>query len=150
MCAFTFSFLAIPRIGLSVGQGIWGGAAIIVSFVAGLIVGQSTIKSALIILAMVLLLIGAPAWLTTHNVTLCIGRVAGVVGIALCQEISDRVPLPCFDTIPEHELLHSQAQQGDYVNYTDKETTSSGADATVYVDNTENTDTDTQDDNGSV
>eukprot|EP01047_Picozoa_sp_COSAG01_P104292 COSAG01_NODE_33633_length_561_cov_0.911255_1_plen_136_part_01 len=33
--ATTFSFLAIPRIGLALAQGIWGGTAITVSFLWG-------------------------------------------------------------------------------------------------------------------
>eukprot|EP00035_Acanthoeca_spectabilis_P009733 m.171718 g.171718 ORF g.171718 m.171718 type:complete len:341 (-) comp14819_c0_seq4:73-1095(-) len=32
-----FSFLAIPRIGLAIGQGVWGGVAIVVSFLWGAI-----------------------------------------------------------------------------------------------------------------
>jgi len=77
VCAFTFSFLAIPKVGLSVGQGVWGGTAIVVSFVDGLIVGNSSIKNNLIIVALVLLLVG-------------------VVGIAFCVELSKKLPVGCI------------------------------------------------------
>eukprot|EP00658_Telonema_sp_P-2_P004503 TRINITY_DN11679_c0_g1_i1.p1 TRINITY_DN11679_c0_g1~~TRINITY_DN11679_c0_g1_i1.p1 ORF type:complete len:362 (+),score=107.65 TRINITY_DN11679_c0_g1_i1:46-1086(+) len=75
--SMTFSFLAIQAIGLSVAQGVWGGVALLTSFFGGLVVGQSSIKSALIVLALSMLLLG-------------------VVGIALCQELTSRVWLPCF------------------------------------------------------
>eukprot|EP00037_Helgoeca_nana_P016425 m.154574 g.154574 ORF g.154574 m.154574 type:complete len:371 (-) comp23517_c0_seq2:129-1241(-) len=41
-----FSFLAIPRVGLAIGQGVWGGVAILVSFLWGAI-GPSEISNPL-------------------------------------------------------------------------------------------------------
>merc|ERR1711865_448247 len=79
VCAFTFSFLAIPRVGLSVGQGVWGGTAIVVSFVDGLIIGNSSIKNGLIALALTCLLVG-------------------VAGIAFCAELAKKLPLSCLDS----------------------------------------------------
>jgi hypothetical protein len=35
--AALFSFLAIPEIGLAIGQGVWGGSAVLVSFLWGAI-----------------------------------------------------------------------------------------------------------------
>jgi len=89
VCAFTFSFLAIPLVGLSIGQGVWGGMAIIVSFVGGLIVGQSSVKSALIILALALLL-------------------TGVIGIAFCGELTSKLWLPCFQDNKSDYLIENK------------------------------------------
>merc|ERR1711907_515714 len=117
VCAFTFSFLTIPLVGLSVGQGVWGGAAIIVSFVAGLIVGQSTVKSALIVLALALLLIG-------------------VIGIALCEELKEKLDLPCFISSEEEQALHVPHfdQQAPGTETESSSTPSqSGEETTLYV-----------------
>jgi len=68
--AFTFSFLAIPLVGLSIGQGVWGGTAIIVSVLWGIIAFSNTVDSVIgTVGAMVLLLLG-------------------VAGIAFCGEIA--------------------------------------------------------------
>jgi len=104
VCAFTFSFLAIPKVGLSVGQGVWGGTAIVVSFVDGLIVGNSSIKNNLIIVALALLL-------------------TGVVGIAFCQELSMKLPLGCLGESKKRdseEPLTDEAAR-DSKNYTTTE-----------------------------
>merc|ERR1712086_167530 len=104
VCAFTFSFLAIPKDGLSVGQGVWGGTAIVVSFVDGLIVGNSSIKNNLIIVALALLL-------------------TGVVGIAFCQELSMKLPLGCLGESKKRdseEPLTDEAAR-DSKNYTTTE-----------------------------
>lgn len=57
--AFTFSFLAIPLIGVSVAQGVWGGVSILVAFLWGVVALGNTITSWLgAIGAILLLLIG--------------------------------------------------------------------------------------------
>mmetsp|Transcript_10227 Transcript_10227/g.37645 ORF Transcript_10227/g.37645 Transcript_10227/m.37645 type:complete len:366 (-) Transcript_10227:898-1995(-) len=71
--ALVFSFLAIPLVGLSLAQGVWGGTAILVSFVWGLTVFDETIK--IIPLAAVGLLL----------------LIVGVLGIAFCVPIGKLV-----------------------------------------------------------
>ena len=60
--AVTGSFVAVPKIGLSVGQGVWGGVAIVMSFVAGVmpfVPGHNVVSSiAGVVGALVLLLLG--------------------------------------------------------------------------------------------
>merc|ERR1712216_1012187 len=71
--AVLFSFLAIPLAGLSIAQGVWGGAAILVSFLWGWIgpqpLGKALGSLPLSMIALVFL-------------------VAGVVGIVYCEQIA--------------------------------------------------------------
>ncbi|GAB5363354.1 hypothetical protein AAMO2058_000875600 [Amorphochlora amoebiformis] len=68
--SIIFSFAAIPYIGLAMAQGVWGGTAIIVSFLWGVAVfGNEIISTGLATAAIILLLIG-------------------VVGIAFCKNIA--------------------------------------------------------------
>jgi hypothetical protein len=66
--SILFSFLAIPRIGLALGQGVWGGCAIITSFLLGSYKAQSLGNVTLAAVAIVLLLVG-------------------VIGITFCEAI---------------------------------------------------------------
>merc|ERR1711871_472494 len=68
--AFTFSFLAIPRVGLSIGQGVWGGVAIIVSILWGIIAFGNQIVS-------------IPEAASAFAILLI-----GVGGIAFCNDIA--------------------------------------------------------------
>ena len=43
--AITFSFLAIPRVGLSIGQGVWGGTSILVAIILGIAVVGNKVSS---------------------------------------------------------------------------------------------------------
>eukprot|EP00736_Rhodelphis_marinus_P013465 Rmarinus@m.18117 len=70
--AFAFSFLAIPLAGLGIGQGIWAGSAIFVSFVWGVVAFPDDNK------------IGSP----TLVVFALLFLTVGVVGIAFCRPIS--------------------------------------------------------------
>jgi len=67
--ALTFSFLAIPKVGLSIGQGVWGGTSIIVAVILGIVVQHDAISS--------------PAGLGFALVIL----IGSIVGIAFCNEI---------------------------------------------------------------
>jgi len=68
--AITFSFSAIEHIGVALGQGIWGGFAILVSFVWGVVGFGNSIKEPVLAIGAILLLLG------------------GVVGIAFCETIA--------------------------------------------------------------
>lgn len=56
--SLTFSFLAVPRVGLAVGQGVWGGTAIVISFLWGVLVDQDHVRLWLALLALFFLLLG--------------------------------------------------------------------------------------------
>ncbi|CEM31581.1 unnamed protein product [Vitrella brassicaformis CCMP3155] len=67
--AFTFSFLAVAKAGVSIGQGVWCGTAIIVSYLWGtLAFGDVITNVPLNLIGLVLLLVGS-------------------TGIAFCQEL---------------------------------------------------------------
>jgi glucose uptake protein GlcU len=72
LLSVLFSFLAIPRIGLALGQGVWGGCAIITSFLLGCFKANTFGNVGLAIIAMVLLLVG-------------------VMGITFCELIGERM-----------------------------------------------------------
>lgn len=76
--ATLFSFLAIPRVGLATGQGVWGGTAVTVSFLWG-VLGPSPIGSAP----------KSAAW-SAVGVALI---VAGILGIVLLDGIARRLGL---------------------------------------------------------
>mmetsp|Transcript_19851 Transcript_19851/g.48567 ORF Transcript_19851/g.48567 Transcript_19851/m.48567 type:complete len:334 (-) Transcript_19851:624-1625(-) len=67
----TFSFAAIPYIGLAMAQGVWGGSAILVAWIWGVAVFGNTIHSPGLAAAAIILL------------------TSGVIGIAFCQNIAD-------------------------------------------------------------
>eukprot|EP01012_Entosiphon_sulcatum_P019567 TRINITY_DN2447_c0_g1_i1.p1 TRINITY_DN2447_c0_g1~~TRINITY_DN2447_c0_g1_i1.p1 ORF type:complete len:348 (-),score=52.89 TRINITY_DN2447_c0_g1_i1:423-1466(-) len=73
--AVLFSFAAIPLIGLSVGQGVWGAAAIFVSFLWG-VIGPSEVSAPL------------------RNVPLSLMALAlltvGCLGIVYCRELATK------------------------------------------------------------
>lgn len=59
VAATAFSFVAIPLIGVSLAQGIWGGCAILVSCFWGVVVfGNKIEKPALMPVALLLLVVG--------------------------------------------------------------------------------------------
>jgi glucose uptake protein GlcU len=72
LMSVLFSFLAIPRIGLALGQGVWGGCAIVTSFFLGCYKNNSLGNIPLALLALVLLLVG-------------------VMGITFCEAIGERL-----------------------------------------------------------
>lgn len=76
--ATLFSFLAIPRVGLATGQGVWGGTAVTVSFLWG-VLGPSPIGSAP----------KSAAW-SAVGVGLI---VVGILGIVLLDGIARRLGL---------------------------------------------------------
>lgn len=67
--ALTFSFLAIPRVGLSIGQGVWGGASILMSILLGITVSKNEVTSVVSLVFALLILL------------------ASIGGIAFCNEI---------------------------------------------------------------
>lgn len=71
--AFTFSFLAIPLIGVSVAQGVWGGVSILVAFLWGVVALGNTITSWLGAIGAILLLL------------------IGVTGIAFCDDLAKKL-----------------------------------------------------------
>jgi len=89
--AISFSFLAVDCIGVALGQGVWGGIAIVVSYAWGVIAFGNPIASPLLAgLAMILL---------------CIG----VVGIAFCEAIGGKFgdsssPREHFDVAQQHSF----------------------------------------------
>uniref|UniRef100_A0A0G4HNV1 EamA domain-containing protein n=1 Tax=Chromera velia CCMP2878 TaxID=1169474 RepID=A0A0G4HNV1_9ALVE len=68
--AFTFSFLAVPRVGVAIGQGVWSCAAMLISFMWGTVVNGDRIKSVGLAVAALFML------------------VIGGLGISLCTEVS--------------------------------------------------------------
>jgi hypothetical protein len=70
--SILFSFLAIPRIGLALGQGVWGGCAIITSFLLGSYKNGSLGNAGLAGVAIALLLVG-------------------VAGITFCEAIGSKL-----------------------------------------------------------
>jgi multidrug transporter EmrE-like cation transporter len=70
--SIAFSFAAIQKIGVALGQGLWGGAAILVSFLWGVIAFGDQVQSVLV-----------------AGVSLCL-LGTGVLGIAFCESLGAR------------------------------------------------------------
>lgn len=100
--AFTFSFLAIPLVGLSIGQGVWGGTAIIVSVLWGIIAFSDTVNS-------VIGTVGAMALL-----------LLGVAGIAFCSEIAKHFTAQ-NDEVAKNLLNDYESGSGDAYEAMDEE-----------------------------
>merc|ERR1711871_1907837 len=90
MLANFFSFSAVPRVGVSIGQGTWGGCAILVSFLWGVTALRNTVNSPGIAVVALLLLLG------------------GIVGIALCESVASRLRVFLGDV--------SSGKRGEHVN----------------------------------
>merc|ERR1711871_595426 len=88
--AIFFSFSAVPRVGVSIGQGTWGGCAILVSFLWGVTALRNTVNSPGIAVVALLLLLG------------------GIVGIALCESVASRLRVFLGDV--------SSGKRGEHVN----------------------------------
>mmetsp|Transcript_126967 Transcript_126967/g.179149 ORF Transcript_126967/g.179149 Transcript_126967/m.179149 type:complete len:342 (-) Transcript_126967:226-1251(-) len=86
-----FSFLAIPRIGLAIGQGVWGGVAIIVSFLWGA-VGPSEISN--------------PVKSLTLSIIAVAYLILGIFGILLSERFSSTHLIPKYaDALDENSNL---------------------------------------------
>lgn len=67
--AIVFSFAAVHYIGLGVGQGVWGGAAILVSFLWGVLALGDTVKSVgIAVLSLIILILGVVGIAINHVV----------------------------------------------------------------------------------
>lgn len=69
--SIMFSFATVELIGLSVGQGVWGGAAILVSFLCGVMIFGNSVESVMIAFLSLLLLF------------------TGIFGIAMNHTVAD-------------------------------------------------------------
>ena len=98
--AITFSFDAVDKVGIALGQGVWGGGAILVSFVWGVAgFGNTIANTPLAVFALVLLM-------------------SGVAIIAFCEQLGERVARylgdpPAADALLGSGSLGSAAANGE-------------------------------------
>jgi len=71
--AIVFSFLAVESIGLALGQGVWGGLAILVGYIWGVVIFEQTPNNVILSVVGVVVLI------------------VGVVVIAFCSELASKL-----------------------------------------------------------
>lgn len=74
--AVLFSFLAIPLVGIAIGQGVWGSSALLVSFLWGAIPGSKVYSP----------IVDAGATAAAVALLLC-----GALGIVYCKDIAVRM-----------------------------------------------------------
>jgi hypothetical protein len=83
--AGSFSFIAASAIGLSTGQGVWGGAAIVVSFLWGTL-GPAPIS--------------APVQSFSLSLVAIALLLGGVIGIVKCEDIGTAVTRHFSNSVP--------------------------------------------------
>ena len=104
--AISFSFLAVCNVGVALGQGVWGGIAIIVSYIWGVVAFSNPI--------------GSPLLAAIAMLLLC----SGVFGIAFCEAIGNQ--LCSQDGDASNSIEAGGATQSFEVTTTESDSTEGG------------------------
>lgn len=84
VCAVAFSFVSVQLVGLSIGQGIWSGSAVVVSFLWGVCVFGDQVEAGMAAGGLLLIVIG-------------------VLGIAMCADIAQWIALRSGAVVDDNE-----------------------------------------------
>ena len=84
VCAVAFSFVSVQLVGLSIGQGIWSGSAVVVSFLWGVCVFGDQVQAGMAAGGLILIVIG-------------------VIGIAMCADIAQWIAVRSGAVVDDNE-----------------------------------------------